>query len=186
MKTIFIDFIGIIKTCPRMIELQTIIIVKQHNSYSLRINLYLQVKRRDCVFLFGFPLLQGNLEVTVKPVTVGHLRRWNVLRAFFHSVLDEIGQHDDYLALLLPDHPPKVGNGRLYWRLARDIILCGVFRSLKHRYTFLIRILHSILSIQVSSDTFYLEINIATRFSTMSGNEKVNSLIYELVQLCVN
>lgn len=107
-----------------------------HNSYSYRleINLYLQLKRRDSVFLFGFPLLQGDLEVTVKPMTVGHLRRWNVLRTFFHSVFDEISQHDDYLALLFPDHSPKVGNGRLYWRLARDIILCSVFRSLKHRY----------------------------------------------------
>lgn len=132
------------------------------------------MKRRDSVFLFGFPLLQSNLEVTVKPVTVGHLRRWNVLRTFFHSVLDEISQHDDYLALLLPDHPPKVGNGRLYWRLARDIILCGVFRSLKHRYAFLICILHKYP--QILSN---LEMNTAMRFYTMSGNEKVDSLIYE-------
>lgn len=138
------------------------------------------MKRRDSIFLFGFSFLQGNLEVTVKPVTVGHLRRWYILRTFFHSVLDEISQHDDYLALLLPDHPPKVGNGRLYWRLTRDIILCGVFRSLKHRYAFLIRILHKYP--QILSN---LEMNAAIRFYTMSGNKKVDSLIYEF-QLCFN
>lgn len=91
------------------------------------------MKRRDSVLLLGFPLLQGDLEVTVKSMTIRYLRRWNVFRTLFHFVLDEIGQHDNHLALLLPDHSPKVGNGRLYWRLTRDVILCGVLRPLEEK-----------------------------------------------------
>lgn len=95
---------------------------------------YLQVQRGDSVFLFGFSLFQSDLEVTVESMTIGHFRRWNVLCALFHSVLDQVSQHDDYFALLLPDHPPEVGYGRVQWCLACDVVLCGILGSLRYRH----------------------------------------------------
>lgn len=113
--------------------LQTVLLSPGDITRVVRNAFYLQVKRRDCIFLFGFPFLQGDLIIAVQPMTVGHLRWRNIFRTFFHSILDEIGQHDNHLALLLPDHSPEVGNGWFYWRLASYVILRRVLGSLKHR-----------------------------------------------------
>lgn len=71
------------------------------------------MQRGNGVFLFGFPLFQADLIVTVESMTIGHFRWWDILCTLFHTILDEIGQHDDHFALLLPDHPPEVGYGRV-------------------------------------------------------------------------
>lgn len=91
------------------------------------------MKRGDGVFFFGFPLLQGDLEVAVQTSTVGDLRGRNILRALFHPIFNEIGKHDNHFALLLPYHPPKVGDSRLHWRLASDVIFRRVLWPLKNR-----------------------------------------------------
>lgn len=94
---------------------------------------YVQMKRGDGVFFFGFPLLQSDLEVAVQTSTVGDLRGRNILRALFHPIFNEIGKHDNHFALLLPYHPPKVGDSRLHWRLASDVIFRRVLWPLKNR-----------------------------------------------------